>query len=193
MMAVWVLVVFQAYLRPGECMSLQRRDLVPPSASVNNFWALLIFPSKRSQRSKSGEADNSILLDSTWDQWMSQVMEAVYEKHDASSVWSFTYPSLVKEVQKSSLRLGVPVVPYQCRHSGASDDRATQARSLQEIQKRGQWKSAKSVVRYEKKTRLGQSYAQYSNELQAWIENVAPRVEAIVLGRQSAGSLPPCA
>ena len=71
MMAVWVLLAFQAYLRPGECMSLQRRDLVPPSASVNNFWALLIFPSERSQRSKIGEADNSILLDSTWAQWMS--------------------------------------------------------------------------------------------------------------------------
>ena len=117
----------------------------------------------------------------------------VHEKHEASSVWSFTYPSLVREVQKSSLRLGNPVVPYQCRHSGASDDRATQASSLLEIQKRGQWKSAKSMVRFEKSARLGQSYAQYSNELQAWIENVAPRVEAIVLGRQSAGSLPPCA
>ena len=191
MMAVWVLLAFQTYMRPGECMSLQRRDLVPPSSSVNNFWVLLFFPSERSQRSKIGEADNSILLDSTWAQWMSQVWETIYEKHDASSVWSFTYPTLVKEVQKSSLRHGVPVVPYQCRHSGASDDRATQARSLQEIQKRGQWKSAKSVNRYEKSARLGQSYAQYPIQLQAWIENVSPRVEAVVLGRQSAGSLPP--
>ena len=93
-------------------MSPQRRDLVPPSASLNNFWALLIFPSECSQRSKIGEADNSILLDPTWAQWMSQIWEVVHEKHDASSVWSFTYPSLVREVQKSSLRLGNSVVPY---------------------------------------------------------------------------------
>ncbi len=48
-------------------------------------------------------------------------------------------------------------------------------------------------MHYEKSARLGQVYACFPIELQAWIEAVAPRVEAIVLGRQSAGSLPPCA
>ena len=85
------------------------------------------------------------------------------------------------------------MVPYQCRHSGASIDRAEQKRSLLEIQKRGQWKSNRSVVRYEKGARLGQVYAQYSARLQAWIEAVALHVEAVVLGLQSASSLPPCA
>ena len=172
-------------------MSLQRRDLVPPSPSVNNFWALLVFPSARSQRSKIGESDNSILLDSSWAAWMSQVWEVAHEKNGESSVWNFTYPHLVREFQTTSRRLGVSVVPYQCRHSGASDDRASQARSLMEIQKRGQWKSQRSVVRYEKSARLGQVYAQYSTALQAWLENVGPRAEGIVLGREQAGSLPP--
>ena len=193
LMAVWVLLAVQGYLRPGECMSLQRQDLVPPSVSVNGFWALLVFPSERAERSKIGEADNSILLDSTWAQWMIPVWEALYAKSDGGCVWSFTYPNLVHEFQTTSKRLGATVVPYQCRHSGASIDRAEQKRSLLEIQKRGQWKSNRSVVRYEKGARLGQVYAQYSARLQAWIEAVAPHVAAIVLGRQSASSLPPCA
>ena len=81
--------------------------------------------------------------------------------NDGRSIWNFAYPALVKEFQISSKRLGVQVVPYQCRLSGASHDRAVEARPLLEIQKRGQGKSARSVVRCEKTARLGQVYAQY--------------------------------
>ena len=157
---------------------------------MNGYWALLVFPSERAERSKIGEADNSILLDSTWARWMNQVWDVLYVKADGSCVWNFSYAHLVKEFQHTSRRLGVSVVPYQCRHSGASHDRAVEARPLLEIQKRGQWKSSRSVMRYEKSARLGQVYAQYSARLQAWIEAVSPHVEGIVLGLQSAGTLP---
>ena len=93
MMAVWVLLA-----RPGECMLLQMRDLVPRLASVQGHWALLVFPSERSERSKVGEADNSIILDSKWVQWMSQVWDVMHVKNDGRSVWNFTYPALVKEI-----------------------------------------------------------------------------------------------
>ena len=114
-------------------------------------------------------------------------------KNDGRSAWNLTCPVLVREFKISSQRLGVQVVPYQRRHSRASHDRAVEARPLLEIQKRGQWKSARSVVRYEKSARLGQVYAQYPSLLQAWIETVSPHVEGIVLGLRTAGSLPPCA
>ena len=78
-------------------MSLQRRDLVPPSISVQGYWALLVFPGERLERSKVGEADNSIILDSKWAQWMSQVWEVMHVKNDGRCVWNFTYPGLVKE------------------------------------------------------------------------------------------------
>ena len=191
LMAVWVLLCVHAYLRPGECMSLQRRDLVPPSVSINNFWALLLFPNERADRSKTGEADNSILLDAPWAQWMAELLQVLHSKDDASCIWNFSYANLVREFRTTSKRLGVDVVPYQCRHSGASHDRAVQLRSLLEIQKRGQWRSSRSVVRYEKSARLGQTYAQYSTRLQAWIEAVSPHVAAIVTGLRSSGTAPP--
>ena len=85
-MAIWVLLAVHGYLRLGECMSLQRRDLVPPSISVQGYWALLVFPSERSERSKVGEADDSIFLDSKWAQLMCQVWESLQVKNGGRSV-----------------------------------------------------------------------------------------------------------
>ena len=111
---------------------------MPPSISVQGYWALRDFPSERSERSKVGEADISIILDSKWAEWMSQVWEVLHVRNEGRSVWNFTYPALVKECQISPKRLDFQAVPYQCRYSGASHDHAVGARPLLEIQKRGQ-------------------------------------------------------
>ena len=142
-------------------------------------------------RSKVGEFNNSIILDAPWALWMNEVLEILHERPAGSSVWNFTYSHLVKEFQESSRRLGVTVVPYQCRHSGASHDRAAQLRPLFEVQKRGQWKSDKSVMRYEKAGRLAQTFAMYPLVLQGWIESVAPHHADILLGRRSVPINPP--
>ena len=123
---------------------------------------------------------------------MSQVWEVLHVKNEGRSVWNFTYPALVKEFQISSKRLGVQDVPYQCRPSGAGHDRAIEARPLLEIQKRGQWKSARSLVWYEKSARLGQVYARYPSLLRTWVGPVSLHVEGTVLGLLTASSLPPC-
>ena len=45
--------------------------------------------------------------------------------------------------------------PHCLRHGGASEDYAERSRSLDQIQKRGQWRSAASVQRYSKPGRIG--------------------------------------
>ena len=136
LMAIWALLAVHGHLCPGECMSLQRRDVVPPSIPVIGYWALLVVPSERSEQSKVGEADSSTVLDSKWAPSISHVGEGLHVKKDGRSVWNFTCPALVKEFQISFKRLGVQVVPYQRRHSGASHDRAVEARPLLVIRKR---------------------------------------------------------
>ena len=42
---------------------------------------------------------------------------------------------------------------YQTRHSGSSIDRVRGFRTLQEVQRRGQWKAFSSVTRYDKSSR----------------------------------------
>ena len=74
LIAVWVWLAVHGYLRPGEGMSLQMRNLVPPLISVRRYLALPVFSNERS-RSKVREADNSIILHSKWAQWMVQVLE----------------------------------------------------------------------------------------------------------------------
>ena len=63
------------------------------------------------------------------------------------------------EVKKATKELGVKMVPYQVRHSGPSWDALQKTRTLAEIQKRGCWVSARSVVRYEKGGRIMADYA----------------------------------
>ena len=47
--------------------------------------------------------------------------------------------------KKASQNLGSQLVHYQCRHCGASTDRATKFRSLAEVKRRGGRKQDKSV------------------------------------------------
>ena len=60
---------------------------------------------------------------------------------------------MVKELALEGLG---PPVPYQLRHSGASSDRSSGLRSLDEIRKRGRWRSIASVDRYEKGGRVAE-------------------------------------
>ena len=49
----------------------------------------------------------------------------------------------------------MPSAPYMLRHGGASHDRATDERTLLEVQARGNWRCFESVRRYDKHARLG--------------------------------------
>ena len=49
------------------------------------------------------------------------------------------------------------IVRYQCRHSGASLDKAGLHRTMLEIKKRGRWKMDSSIARYEKSGILAQN------------------------------------
>ena len=67
--------------------------------------------------------------------------------------FSFDYPTFCLEFRAALTELEMShlgVLPYAWRHSGPSIHRAQNRRALLEVQKRGRWKQAKSVARYEK-------------------------------------------
>ena len=73
----------------------------------------------------------------------------------APSPFSYTQPYQNTEDALKQLRCQqLQITPYTLRHGGASEDRAVSAKSLEEVQKRGRWKSFTSVRRYEKLARL---------------------------------------
>ena len=81
------------------------------------------------------------------------------------------------------------VVLYQLRHGGASDEIITGDRSVEEVRRRGRWKSEASVRRYSKPSMLHRLLGKLSPQHlefggQAWIELPS------TMGKRSAKQLP---
>jgi len=157
LMAIWLALSLSTYLRPSSMFGIQPQDLMPPVLGVTAVWTLLTHPEERLVPTKTGEWDTSSKLDSAWLLFMAPVWEVLRAKPKGSSIWDFAYPELLAMMKQGCTALGLPnLTPYQARHSGASADRAENTRTLDEVRKRGGWKSFKSLARYEKSARLAE-------------------------------------
>ena len=124
-------------------------------------------------------------MDSTWLQWLAPIPSILAEGGKGKCVWNFDYPAYVREFRSALARLRVTgVVPYMMRHSGPSIDRSRGWRSQDEVQKRGRWKSHRSLTRYEKHARLGHTMLSYTAEQQAHSIDCEAHIADIVLGRK---------
>ena len=70
------LVMFEAYLRPGEMLSLKPSSFLAPTEGGVRSWVILLFRQTTTARSKTGEADDTISLDSKRCLWMEPVFES---------------------------------------------------------------------------------------------------------------------
>jgi hypothetical protein len=193
-MGIFNLVQVSTYTRPGELIRLNRSSLIPPTKGVTKYWSLLLSPEERVERSKTGCADDSILLDSPWLQWLGPALQILKQGPREENLWGFDYPQYVKVFRACCEDLQMHVVPYQARHSGPSIDRARGLRTQEEVQKRGRWASHKSLVRYEKAARLASTFNQLSADQRALCQACEDHIEAIVLGRALPElTLPPAA
>jgi hypothetical protein len=137
-MGIFVLMAVSTYLRPGEMLSLKRGSVLPPAAGITRSYAVLVHPMEDGTRSKTGERDVSIMLDSKWLKWLDPALETLRAGDPELALWDFDYHLFTREFKKSVTALQSPhVVPYQMRHSGASCDRASRERSQEEVIKRG--------------------------------------------------------
>jgi hypothetical protein len=77
------------------------------------------------------------------------------------------------------------LVPYSMRHSGPSQDRAENARTSEEVRKRGRWASTQAVRRYEKAGRLSQTTESYSPRFVQYAKICETQLEDVMLGLQT--------
>ena len=187
-MAVFMLLSLSSYARPSSLLRLQARHMVAPTARAK-FWALLLDPLEEGKPSKTGEFDNSVILDQPWVVQLSPALAELAARPATESVWPFDYGEYASQFRQASLALGISVVPYQARHSGASLDRMNGFRSLLEVKGRGGWKLDSSVLRYEKHARLGFSEQAKDPRLISYGETCAARLADIILHRR--GVAPP--
>ena len=154
-MALFLLVSLSSYARPSELIRLQVYCLVRPSPGIASSWTLLMSPEEKPDRTKTGEFDTSIALDTPYMiPWSHTLFGYLKQAHPSNPLWDFDYNQYCRDFQIAVTALGLDLTPYLTRHSGPSIDRSRGYRSQLEVQKRGQWKSQTSVMRYEKAARL---------------------------------------
>ena len=157
--AICLVIQWSAYLRPGEATSLKVMQLVAPvrgAAPPYDQWAVNIAPFELEKPAKTGLWDESVTLDNLT--WAHPVLSTLVEgRSPEEALWPFDLTELSKEFQCSVERWQLahlrPTL-YAVRHSGASEDFLRRKRSLEEIQRRGRWRTSMSVRRYTKEAKL---------------------------------------
>ena len=170
--ALAFLLQFRTYVRPGVFDAITVSQLVPPvRAGIAPFslWGLILYPSEQGTPGKTGTFDDAVLLDS--ELWLDPFLRLLVANRLPQDLL-FAQPgsSLVIKLQEAVLALGLaPLKPvrYSLRHGGASDDLLCRRRSLEEVKKRGQWRTDQSLRRYGKETKaLAEMYKIPSNILE---------------------------
>ena len=131
--------------------------------------------------SKTKEFDESIAFDHGFWAGCEPVLKVLKQSQPRKSVWSFSYPQYTAQFLKAAKALQLKLVPYQARHSGASDDFRSGKRTLAEIKKRGNWRSDRSLHRYEKAGRLSVSWLKHSTETRAKASRCALELTGILV------------
>jgi len=158
--------------------------LVQPTSQVTEHWSLLLNPEEYQTKSKTGEFDDSILLDSRFlKPWASVLYRELKQQPDHQLLWDFSYQSYYQAFTQAAKKLQIDATPYNMRHSGPSIDRSKNIRPLLEVQKRGRWKSHKSVARYEKSARLAATFNQLPIQVQRHCLHVETLLGDVMLGR----------
>ena len=162
-LAVWAALVLQlvllvclsAYTRPSELFRWRLLSLVRPTAQISTEWSLLLSPDKEGVRSKVGEFDDSLVLDSPYlKPWASGLFKTIKQGRPEEPLWDFPYCDFIRCFTKAADRLSLPVSPYQLR----IDRSRTCAAWWKSKSGDGRWKSHKSVASYEKSARLAATF-----------------------------------
>ena len=156
MMSVAMVLQFVCYLRPSELIGIVPESLVPPGLlrhGLKSSWALVLRPFEMGKAAKSGEYDESVMIDRPDLPWLDRYLAALRRQSPKKSVWPFTqaeYAHNLAELIKTANFEALKIDTYSLRHGGASTDSLEKRRTLIEIKRRGRWRADESVRRYEK-------------------------------------------
>ena len=200
-----VLLMFELYLRPGEAFNIRGVSVVPDRMETPVVYDIILNPWEAQSASKTNEFDNALRLDLPRHRELGPAMErllrrrlgpawraqqrAVADKdlNQAEKVFRLTPPELTKLVKvvikENKVKLG-DVHLYRVRHSGASHDFVTKSRTLEEVRRRGRWRSFQSLRRYEKGARCSELMERLSEEAHAHAVRCSREIYGVVAGRR---------
>eukprot|EP00438_Fugacium_kawagutii_P035174 Skav225825 [mRNA] locus=scaffold2516:14315:17246:- [translate_table: standard] len=174
MVCLWLLMTWHLVGRPGEALKLQWKHLVCPN-KINPSWSAVTSPSSEvegmQQPSKIGEMDESVTLDMEFLRWMGPLL-AKLKQMNLPNDFVFTFP-LSKgnklfnmAVDELGFRQYGIQCPYQIRHGAASTELWPPHKPLEDVMKKGRWRTLVSVRRYEQGGRLAQVFGSLSGNEQ---------------------------
>ena len=155
-----LLLAFDCYLRPCDVNRLQKGNYVAPQnvAGAAKGWTLVLNPLEGKVPSKNGSFDDSLLVGHGRRRWLNRVVGSFLRpRADASPLLGFDDRKTRRLIAHFSkkLELGPLHLSFHgLRHGGPSTDFLEGTLSIEDIQRRGRWKSLSSVRRYEKHGRL---------------------------------------
>ena len=204
-MALALLLMFELYLRPGETFGILTGGLVPPvrRQGGRSQYDIVLFPFEEQQPSKTQEFDHALSLDLTRHAELGPALDAMVTKRSGSGwrqpaqregaqkekLFNFAQAELLKKIKQISKELGAEVGVvhlYRVRHAGASHDFVTKERSLEEVRRRGRWRTHQSVRRYEKGARTGQLLHHLSAGVRTHALACGDSVYEVIAGKRSA-------
>lgn len=189
--ALFFITTFVSYFRPGESLAIQMQDVVKASPPLHMVASIQLHPESRGAASKTGFFDDGVSLDSaTFPSLGSLLVELAQNREPSAPLFDRSYAHMTRVFEKACDRLGIQDRSmYRLMHGGASHDRASNARTLAEIKKRGRWAADSSLRRYERAVRLQQVGLTVGAGLLHVARKHADRLETYIRG---SSPLPPC-
>ena len=147
----------------------------------------MLQPHERETASKTGEYDESIIVDNVQFKFVEGILSRRSRRLASDApLFILAYPLWARQFHEASLVAGLaplgPPTLYQCRHGGASHELLARQRPLDEIRKRGRWRTDASVARYEKGGRIQQQLGRLPERLLHHLRRCERRVGAILQG-----------
>ena len=184
--ALAVVLAADAYLRPGELLSLQANHVVPGQHLTGGdyrFTSLVLRPEEEMVPTKTKGFNDSILLDSEARPYLGPLVARLARQKNFKAVrlfpWSGAAFTAIFKSAADEVGLGAwNLTPYILRHAGPSHDWLTKARSLDAIKRRGRWVSDMSVRRYEKSSRVMRRLAVLPRDRQLLLNEATVQLEA---------------
>ena len=174
-----MVIQYVTYMRPSEAISLFQHQICPPiQGGLHRYeqWGFVLAPQELHHTTKTGEVDDSILVDCRPYAWVHTVLTLIFQSHRKTRVFEgLTLAHYERCFQQGMKALDVPlhVTPHVIRHSGASNDFVQSRKTLKQIQKHGRWACFKSCRRYEKGALILQAWAKLQNSQQQKVSQMA--------------------
>ena len=184
--ALYLYVQFRTYIRPGAFAKLRVNQLIPPALAaglVCSHWCLNLNPVEELVPGKTGLYDESIMWDS--DLWAGVLFTRLLQGRSPSDLlWPMDHGDIIFLFRNTCAQLGMSCLApclYGLRHGGASQDLLSRTRTLEEVKKRGGWRSDASLKRYGKDAKLTAELNKIPQVVRDYGMKIGTHLEAVLV------------